>query len=50
MFDEISPQFNRIEALEIPESLTAVGEYYLNFPQVNDEEVKKILNNFKRRE
>jgi putative phosphoribosyl transferase len=33
--------------LEIPEDFTAVGSYYMNFAQVSDEDVVRILEQFK---
>jgi len=41
---ELEKYFDRIVAVETPVTFQAVGEFYQEFPQVEDEEVKEILN------
>jgi len=45
VFERIKKIVDDIVALEIPEGLSAVGEFYENFSQVEDEEVVKLLQN-----
>jgi predicted phosphoribosyltransferase len=35
--------FDKIITVELPHDFRAVGEFYKEFPQVEDEEVKKLL-------
>lgn len=42
-YGKIKPEVDRIVALEVPGSFHAVGQFYREFPQVNDEEVMKLL-------
>lgn len=42
-YDEIKSMVDELIVLEIPESFGAVGQFYRDFPQVNDEEVISIL-------
>ena len=46
-YEEMKPLVFEIVALEIPMDFYAVGQYYREFNQVNDDEVKKILEKFK---
>mgnify|MGYP001611067425 CR=1 FL=1 len=41
---ELRRYFDRVIAVETPHDFQAVGQFYQEFPQVEDEEVKKILN------
>ena len=41
----IKKYFDRVVALEIADGFGAVGEFYVDFPQVEDETVIKILSN-----
>lgn len=41
---EIKQYFDKIIAVETPDDFSAVGEFYRDFPQVEDEKVKEILN------
>jgi len=41
---EIAQYFDKIVAVETPDDFFAVGEFYQEFPQVEDKEVKAILN------
>jgi len=43
-YNRLQSEVDKIVALEIPESFGAVGEFYREFPQVDDEEVKNILS------
>lgn len=40
---EISKYFDKIIAAELPQDFRAVGEFYQDFPQVEDDEVRKLL-------
>jgi predicted phosphoribosyltransferase len=40
---ELSSYFDKIVAVETPFIFQAVGQFYKNFPQVEDEEVRKLL-------
>lgn len=42
-FNEISKSFDRVVTLRKPEHFFAVGQYYLNFPQVSNKEVIELL-------
>lgn len=42
-FDVVGKYFEKVIALQIEEGFSAVGQFYKNFPQVEDEEVLKIL-------
>lgn len=42
-FDKLKSEVDEIIALEIPDSFSAVGQFYEEFPQVTDEEVIKML-------
>ncbi len=42
-FDKLKSEVDEIVALEIPDSFSAVGQFYEEFPQVTDEEVIKML-------
>lgn len=42
-YNELKSQIDSIIALEVPESFSAVGQFYQEFPQVEDEEVAKLL-------
>lgn len=42
---QLGEKFDRIESLDTPESFSSVGEFYKYFPQINDEEVIKLLKN-----
>ncbi len=44
-YDKLKSEVNKVVFLEMPESFGAVGEFYQEFPQVTDEEVKNILSN-----
>lgn len=41
--NELKKYFDKIVAVETPNDFQAVGEFYQEFPQVEDEEVKKLL-------
>ena len=41
---ELQNSFDRVIAVETPRDFQAVGQFYREFPQVEDEEVKAILN------
>ena len=41
---ELQKYFDRVIAVETPRDFQAVGQFYREFPQVEDEEVKAILN------
>ena len=41
---ELQKYFDRVIAVETPRDFQAVGQFYRDFPQVEDEEVKAILN------
>jgi len=41
---ELEEYFDKIIAVEIPKDFRAVGQFYREFPQIEDSEVKKILN------
>lgn len=41
---ELARYFDKIIAVETPDDFSAVGEFYREFPQIEDEEVKEILN------
>lgn len=41
---ELEKYFDKIIAVETPHDFQAVGQFYKEFPQVEDEEVKEILN------
>lgn len=43
VYRKLQLEVQMIVALEIPRTLSAVGEYYAEFPQVSDEEVMKLL-------
>ncbi len=45
IYEKLKKQVNSIIALEIADSLSAVGQFYESFPQVSDEEVIKIVRN-----
>ena len=47
IFEEMKTLICDIVALEIPSEFHAVGQFYQEFEQVSDREVKTILNNFK---
>lgn len=42
-FEYIKKHFDKIIVLKIADGFSAVGQFYENFPQVEDDEVKKIL-------
>ncbi|MFH1832930.1 MAG: phosphoribosyltransferase family protein [Candidatus Levyibacteriota bacterium] len=42
-FDEIKTYFDQVIALSIEENFYAVGQFYSDFPQVGDNEVRNIL-------
>jgi putative phosphoribosyl transferase len=42
-FDQIKSEISEIVALEIAEDFGAVGQFYREFPQVTDEEVRRLL-------
>lgn len=44
-YDKLKSEVDELIALEIPESFGAVGQFYREFHQVNDEEVSEILSN-----
>jgi putative phosphoribosyl transferase len=46
-FKQIEPMVDSIICLEIPKEFYAVGQFYKEFEQVSDEEVKTILSNRK---
>jgi putative phosphoribosyl transferase len=41
---QISPHFYKIITIMSPRDFQAVGQFYLDFPQVEDEEVRKLLS------
>lgn len=41
---ELQKYFDRVISVETPRDFQAVGQFYRDFPQVEDEEVKEILN------
>lgn len=41
---QLSPNFTKIVSILTPKDFQAVGQFYQEFPQVEDEEVKEILN------
>lgn len=43
-YDRLQSEVDKIVASEIPDSFGAVGEFFREFPQVSDEEVKNILS------
>ena len=42
-YDRLKSEVDELIALKVPESFGSVGQFYREFPQVSDEEVKKIL-------
>ena len=46
-YEEMKPLVDKIIALEIPTEFYAVGQFYQEFDQVSDDEVKEILNKSK---
>lgn len=42
---KIHPLADQVVCLDTPDNFRAVGQFYVNFPQVEDEEVIKILQN-----
>ena len=42
---ELEKYFDHIISVETPRNFQAVGEFYQEFPQVEDEEVRKLLRN-----
>ena len=44
-YNKLKSEVNEIVALEIPDSFSAVGQFYEEFPQVTDEEVLEIITN-----
>ena len=42
-FDDMNKYFDKVVALEIVENFYSVGQFYRYFPQVEDEEVKRLL-------
>lgn len=40
---ELSKYFNKVIAVETPQSFQAVGQFYQEFPQVEDEDIKALL-------
>lgn len=42
---ELEKYFDKIIAVEIPQEFQAVGQFYRDFPQVEDKEVKELLRN-----
>lgn len=42
---KIQPLADQVVCLDTPDNFRAVGQFYVNFPQVEDEEVIKILQN-----
>ena len=49
-FEELKTQFDKIVALEIPESFGSVGQFYRDFGEVSDSDIIKVLNNTKNLE
>lgn len=43
-FNEIKTYFDQVVALSIENNFYAVGQFYSNFPQVENEEVRNLLN------
>lgn len=43
---EIKQKVDQLIYLEAPEEFFSVGQFYEEFPQVSDEEVKKLLSNY----
>ncbi len=41
---KIKPEVDELMVLEIPNDFSSVGQWYQEFPQVTDEEVKELLN------
>lgn len=41
--EEVGEEYDEVFYLEAPAEFSAVGQFYNNFPQVTDEEVKEIL-------
>lgn len=48
-FQKMKPMVDSIIALEIPTEFYAVGQFYKEFEQVTDEEVMRILSNYKNK-
>lgn len=44
IYNRLKSEVDKIIALNIPDSFGAVGEFFREFPQVTDEEVKNILD------
>ena len=42
---KIQPLADQVVCLDTPDNFRAVGQFYVNFPQVEDEEVIKVLQN-----
>lgn len=42
-FTELTILYNKIVALKVPDTFFAVGEFYTSFPQVEEDEINKIL-------
>jgi len=47
IYDKIKTKVSNIISLEVPTEFSAVGQFYKEFDQVSDQEVKKILENYK---
>ncbi len=47
--EELKKEADDVIVIETPETLYAIGEYYDNFEQLEDDQVVKILNNYVRK-
>lgn len=43
LFEEIKKYFDKIVVLKIADGFSAVGQFYKDFPQVEDKEVKRLI-------